>query len=288
MIEATGLKVGSRIAQPARRVLAFYVGVPLATALIMGMNHAGSAEHMDTLPSLLYWSGISIILWALLDGLSRAALTILQPWSPPIWVSLLAGSIFAMIVFAPVLQFYSKLVFPILAPGIDIEVPRTLIKQVSNPLQLFSFIVVPVYWLLSVLAFARIFGYPRYAIAGLPSDPVAALSRPDEDSEPQRVGLFALIPHKIGLDIISLHAEDHYVRVNTLLGSALVRYRFSEAVKEARLLGGVQVHRSHWVRLSKVTGVKDESGIKHVTLQDGSSVPVSRSYVGVLKAVNLI
>ncbi|MEE4208304.1 MAG: hypothetical protein V2I43_03440, partial [Parvularcula sp.] len=47
--------------------------------------------------------------------------------------------------------------------------------------------------------------------------------------------------------LLALSAEDHYVRVATTGGEALVSARFGDAVEAVATLPGTQVHRSWWV-----------------------------------------
>ena len=78
--------------------------------------------------------------------------------------------------------------------------------------------------------------------------------------------------------MISLHAEDHYVRVETVNGSELILMRLADAIQLAQPIKGVQVHRSHWVALDQVTGYDKTDGTWTVILTNGRCVPVSRGY----------
>lgn len=78
--------------------------------------------------------------------------------------------------------------------------------------------------------------------------------------------------------LISLHAEDHYVRVETVNGSELILMRLADAIQLAQPIKGVQVHRSHWVALDQVTGYDKTDGTWTVILTNGRCVPVSRGY----------
>lgn len=85
------------------------------------------------------------------------------------------------------------------------------------------------------------------------------------------------LPPGIAGTVIALAAEDHYLRVHTERGEALIHHRFSEAVRE---LGeaGVQVHRSWWVAKHAVERV-EKDGDRHVlVLKGGVRAPVSRTF----------
>ena len=78
--------------------------------------------------------------------------------------------------------------------------------------------------------------------------------------------------------LISLHAEDHYVRIETVTGSELILMRLADAIQLAQPAKGVQVHRSHWVALDQVTGYDKTDGTWNVILSNGRRVPISRGY----------
>lgn len=79
-----------------------------------------------------------------------------------------------------------------------------------------------------------------------------------------------------GGPLLWLRAEDHYLRVRTEGGEALILCRLEDAARE---LGdcGQRVHRSWWVAEDAVRG-SSAGTTPHLTLADGTQVPVSRSY----------
>ncbi|MBP2160160.1 MULTISPECIES: LytTR family DNA-binding domain-containing protein [Asticcacaulis] len=70
--------------------------------------------------------------------------------------------------------------------------------------------------------------------------------------------------------ILALSSEDHYLRVHTPKGEALILMTMAEAV--AMLPHGFQIHRSHWVA---DTAIKEARSDK-VELVTGLSLPLSR------------
>ena len=56
----------------------------------------------------------------------------------------------------------------------------------------------------------------------------------------------------------SLSMQDHFVRVTTDRGSAMVLIRFSDAVRELAGHSGAQVHRSHWVAAGQAKQILHE------------------------------
>ncbi len=94
---------------------------------------------------------------------------------------------------------------------------------------------------------------------------------------------FKRLPHKIGRDLISLQAQDHYILVVTSAGSEMVLMRLSDAIKKLGPHKGIQIHRSWWVAEKHIVNVATENGKKHIYLTNGQKTPISRTY---LKQVN--
>ena len=92
------------------------------------------------------------------------------------------------------------------------------------------------------------------------------------------------LPAALRRDILALEAEDHYVRVHSLHGSALVLMRLADAaaVIDPRL--GLRVHRSWWVARDAVRGLETSSGRATARLVDGTAVPISRAYLPAARA----
>jgi hypothetical protein len=86
--------------------------------------------------------------------------------------------------------------------------------------------------------------------------------------------------------LIAIEAEDHYLRVRTVEGSALVLMRFSDALEALADQDGYQTHRSWWVARTAVEAARWKGGRGALALADGSSAPVSRTYAPALKGTD--
>ena len=103
---------------------------------------------------------------------------------------------------------------------------------------------------------------------------------------PTTSGLLERLPPRLGRDVLCLQAEDHYVRVHTPLGSDLILARLSDAERDLHLLHqgeGLRVHRSWWVARAAVQGVDRQGAKTSLTLVNGLSVPVGRTYLDRLR-----
>ncbi|WP_395624150.1 LytTR family DNA-binding domain-containing protein [Sphingomonas daechungensis] len=93
------------------------------------------------------------------------------------------------------------------------------------------------------------------------------------------------LPPALRRDILALEAEDHYVRVHTLHGSALVLMRLADAAAliDSRL--GLRVHRSWWVAKDGVRVLERTSGRAIARLVDDTVVPISRAHLSAARTV---
>ena len=86
--------------------------------------------------------------------------------------------------------------------------------------------------------------------------------------------------------LVAVEAEDHYLRIRTEAGSALVLMRLGDALEALSELDGFRTHRSWWVARPAVETVRWKGGRGALTLSDGSSAPVSRTYAAALKGTD--
>ena len=96
--------------------------------------------------------------------------------------------------------------------------------------------------------------------------------------------LVARLPLDIRGRILCLEMEDHYVRVHTDRGAALVLMRLSDAINEAQPVKGRQVHRSWWVSDEAVEEFERVGRTGMVHLRNGSRAPVSQRYLRSVEA----
>ena len=107
---------------------------------------------------------------------------------------------------------------------------------------------------------------------------------PVQRSERPPVPFLDRVPARLGRELIALEAEDHYLRVHTVLGSELILARLSDAVAQLDGYDGLQVHRSWWVAADAVSGIDSSRGRTVLNLRNGVSAPVSRTYLPVVRA----
>jgi hypothetical protein len=93
-------------------------------------------------------------------------------------------------------------------------------------------------------------------------------------SAPSRLTL--RVPLAVRGEILALEAEDHYVRVHTVRGSALILMRFADAMDELDGVEGLRVHRSWWVAKAAISAAQSRGRRMSLTLSNGVVAPVTR------------
>lgn len=116
-------------------------------------------------------------------------------------------------------------------------------------------------------------------------DPISTspLSIDHVDADDRAPTLLDQLPPHLGRDILCVENEDHYVRVHTGAGSALILMRLRDAIAQLAEIDGEQVHRSWWVARASVTEVIRSDRRVALRLSDGREVPVARSAIPVLR-----
>lgn len=131
-------------------------------------------------------------------------------------------------------------------------------------------------------------------IAGVVTLNMAVFSKRDDKAaapvaghdEPDR--LIRRLPLEKRGRLVSLSVNDHYVEVRTTRGTTSLLLRLKDAIEDVDRTEGLQIHRSHWVALQAISQIKRVNGAMTVVTEDGSELPVSRTYVPALKERGLL
>ncbi len=126
---------------------------------------------------------------------------------------------------------------------------------------------------------------PRLAGGGEPpvAAPAPSVVAPPS-AAPRGVDLLAMLPPRLGRDLIALQMEDHYVRAHTPLGSELLLMPLAQAVDALPAVEGLRVHRSWWVARGAVQGWAWVGRNLRLRLMGGLEAPVARAQVATLRA----
>lgn len=94
------------------------------------------------------------------------------------------------------------------------------------------------------------------------------------------VRFLSRLPAGVVGDLVCIRMEDHYLRVTTLNGEALILMRMRDALGELKDYPGLQVHRSWWVAADAVASLTRTGRRLEVVLKNGARAPVSSTHRG--------
>ena len=118
----------------------------------------------------------------------------------------------------------------------------------------------------------------------LASAPAAVADAPPPEPADFPPALLDKLPPAIGSDLVALETEDHYLRVHTSGGSALILMRMADAVAMLDPRLGAQVHRRWWVAEAAVKVLRTADQKLSLELADGRVVPVGRTFAAAVRA----
>ena len=131
-------------------------------AFLFGLNHAGMARFLPVEIGVAYWLGIFVPAWLMLDVCSRLAAAVLRPWSPPLWLLLLIGSVTAMFILQPYAVWHSGLYISQLPPGVVYEIAAPLPSILGRWERLTGYTPTPLFWIAINYYYDRVLDIPRY------------------------------------------------------------------------------------------------------------------------------
>jgi len=135
----------------------------------------------------------------------------------------------------------------------------------------------------SVVQYLLVEQWPILTAARSDAEIQADLAEAKDAAQVPAIGKLNRKPEGLNGRIQYMQMEDHYLRVHTDDGDGLALYRMSDAVEDLADTDGMQVHRSWWVARSAVKEVKRDRHKKALVVQDGTLVPIGRSYEKRLK-----
>jgi hypothetical protein len=94
------------------------------------------------------------------------------------------------------------------------------------------------------------------------------------------VRFLSRLPAGVVGDLVCIRMEDHYLRVTTRNGEALILMRMRDALGELKDYPGLQVHRSWWVAADAVASLTRTGRRLEVVLKNGARAPVSSTHRG--------
>lgn len=266
---------------PPGPALLFFLGAPTLIGVLLGATGAGAAAHFPWAVGIGFWVASGIAVWMCLYAGSVAAAVALRPWRAPLWLVLALGALIGSLVGRYAIYGVAELLAgwmqdgrtPKPAPGFAFT-PDFVVGYLQGWAGVFAA------WVMIGLAFDRWLATPGYGPGpgGPPRAAAPAAAGPPQPLSPAAAAFLERLPKRLGRNVLTLEAADHYVRVTTDRGSDLVFGRLADAVEALRELDGVRVHRSWWVRRSAVVAMRPHGKGFVLELTGGARVPVAQAY----------
>jgi hypothetical protein len=117
--------------------------------------------------------------------------------------------------------------------------------------------------------------------------PMAMAAYAEEVETSPQVRLLRRLPDCFNGKILRLSAENHTVVVVTTQGEFRVRMRLADAIEEMAGVEGITTHRSHWIAREAAQGVMRDGARLVLVLQDGTQVPISRTYLPAVEEIGM-
>ena len=263
-----------------KHMLQFFVLLPMCLGLFFGAARIGVYEFVSIGHHMLYLALFTVLSWICYGLGSALASIIMRPWDPNLIVVLIAGFLVGGFgLWWPLRDLVNAGFEPFLSPGSGF---RTFWPPPADDLVWYFAISLQTMglWVLANWLDFRFRRVPRFGFEApqarqpdnAESGAVQALSADDPR-------LLKRLPEELqGSEIVALEAEEHYTKVHTDTGNAMLLMRFSDAIAEMEPARGMQVHRSYWVSNAHVRSINRAGKRMVLNLDNGLEVPVSRSY----------
>ena len=256
--------------------LGFFVACPVLLGLPLGWYKAGAAALLPEPAGLVLWPLQWLLSWWIAEALFRLFRTALAPLTRRMWPSLTLAAVGN----ALIASFYAVPYFNLFAMlfGADTRLPGPPEgRNILDPAYLWVLAQATAPGALVWMGLRAL--YERLRPPPAAGRPVAAATPPSVSASVAVEPPVGARSRAQGLDpddpVIAVTAEDHYVRVHGRRRSVLIGYRFCDAIAELEPLGGVQTHRSAWVRVQEITGIERAGSRRLVRMANGQTLPLS-------------
>ncbi|MHA7819606.1 MAG: LytTR family DNA-binding domain-containing protein [Erythrobacter sp.] len=281
-----------KLSQTAILNALFLFGLPAMIGLILGGNQLRAGSFLPWGLSVLYWLALVLLTWLLFAGATRATGRILVPWDTPPWVAWIVGAVFGSLLARPLIYIVADTFEPFMYRA-DLRTMRPVEFSIDFLFYyLANWLAIIVLWVGACALREWLQNHLRWDQEqfGLASDCDDEVDNEAAAAAAENLAAFMRkLPNRIGREVIAMQSEDHYVRVHTTGGNALVLSTISDAASELQRGGvaGQRVHRSWWVAQDAVKGARQDGRKFFLKLRSGLEVPVSQTYREVVRLTGL-
>ncbi len=257
--------------------LFFLIGVPVVLGMITGWMQSGRTAEWSKLGSLYFWVIFFVIGWHFSEFFSMLVARFVGRWNWPLWSILVVGFLISQQIAFPLAYLHTNFCEMIFGGGDNFILffEPTFSQHMSRLID-----NLPAGILLWVSINYSFFfaGLPRFGFDS-PGNVFWQIQNVDTSCEiPDTPDIIKRLKPEIGTSIFMVKAEKHYLHVYTDLGKDFIHYSLSNAVDDLAESGGLQVHRSYWIKNDAVDHIEKNGRNCHLVLKNGMHVPVGSTY----------
>jgi hypothetical protein len=212
-------------------------GQALAAGLLLGIiGPFGTFESMDSIERFSFWGGAIALGMLIHTPLFYGAANLGRSYHWPAWAWVTGSAVIAALPMTFVVNGIATTLFP--GGAIDNVVGLyPLVAAISLPMQWVAFFIANLDTHAAPPITAKVNMSAQSPVV------IKEAGSPIETPLPA-IAFLSKLPPRIGKDLLCLEMEDHYLRVHTKLGDAMIHLRMGDAVGELDGIDGMLVHRS--------------------------------------------
>ncbi len=236
-------------------------------AMIVVLTIIGPFNTFSTLPfaeRLIYWLLMTSLNYFIGYGVSHFAGHTALSYGAPEWLSRLVGGLVSGLPIATLVWMINTKIY-----GFEMSVNL-------------PFLLLLVYCMIIAVVVSMLF----YLVTMETRKYILEDSAPT--NHPIKPTLLQRLPVHLGQQILSLEAQDHYVKVTTNKGSELILMRLADAITALPENAGIQIHRSHWIAHNFIASNKRHNGQNLIVTKSGAELPISRTYLKAARVAGVI
>jgi len=259
------LQITLRVMQAFFSSPRFWVGCAAVIVILTVMGPFGTLASQGFAQRLVYWGTITLVTFPVAMSGAIYFGALIHQLGFPEALSRLMGGVIGGIPIGLLVLLINRYV-----AGFDTSSSEDLARLTGYTVVISAAIAI-LYYVVESRPQQTSSGEP---VAAKPSVP-SALQNQDKSPD---IAFLKRLSKALGKDIISLQAQDHYVKVTTTRGSEMILLRLTDAERELEALEGGRVHRSWWLARKHVSALKRENEKWIAVLSNGNEVPVSRTF----------
>ncbi|PKH56734.1 hypothetical protein CXF83_06525 [Shewanella sp. Choline-02u-19] len=259
----------------SKQKLAHDLLIVAAVGLFIGFLAPFGMDELPVLVSISYWLVTCTSGYFIYTPMIRLGHRYLAKWVTAVWGRVALSTLIASMIMSVAVPLISWLFF-----SIEIELAKEFFQVFPKAIVIGGVMTF----------FSLVQGYIRQQKSQLAASKKVIEEHEqntDVDVHLQFEQFMQLLPLEKRGQLMCLEMSDHYLKVHTDKGHHMLLMRLKDALEKLDGFAGMQTHRSWWVATEAIVSVNKDNRKMSLMLANGIEVPVSRTFVDAVKAVNI-